>query len=137
MSRLIIYLLGPPRIELDGDEVHIGRRKALALLAYLAVERRRRSADASASVHSRDALATLLWPEYDQRDARSDINVVFPIDRFRELEEEGFIGELAEINYGLGMGRMYKRTALQTQMAAEIAREIKRAAVDVLFCVPA
>ena len=74
---------------------------------------------------------------YDHTDADRDPNIVFPIDRFRELEQEGFIGELAEINYGLGMGRMYKRTALQTQLAAEIARKVKGAAVDVLFCVPA
>jgi D-proline reductase (dithiol) PrdB len=74
---------------------------------------------------------------YDHTDADQDPNVVLPIDRFRELEQEGFIGELAEINYGLGMGRMYKRTALQTQLAAEIARKAKGAGVDVLFCVPA
>lgn len=74
---------------------------------------------------------------YDHSDADKDPNIVFPIDRFRELEEEGFIGELAETNYGLGMGRMYKRTALQTQLAAEIASKVKGAAVDVLFCIPA
>ena len=74
---------------------------------------------------------------YDHRDADQDPNVLLPLDRFRELEQEGFIGELAEINYGLGMGRMYKRTALQTQLAAEIARKAKEAKVDVLFCVPA
>jgi len=73
---------------------------------------------------------------YDHGDADKDPNIVFPIDRFRELEEEGFIGELAETSYGLGMGRMYKRTALQTQLAAEIARKLKGAAIDVLFCVP-
>jgi len=64
VSRLGLYLLGPPRVELDGQPVHIGRRKALALLAFLAVERRQ---------HSRDALATMLWPEYDQREARADL----------------------------------------------------------------
>ncbi len=74
---------------------------------------------------------------YDHRDADKDPNVILPLDRFRELEEEGYIGELAETNYGLGMGRMYKRTALQTQLAAEIARKVKSAKVDVLFCVPA
>ena len=73
---------------------------------------------------------------YDHADADKDPNIVFPIDRFRELEQEGFIGELAEINYGLGMGRMFKRTALQTQLAAEIAGKLREAKVDVLFCVP-
>ena len=48
MSRLALFLLGSPRVKLDGEPAHIGRAKALALLAYLAVEARR---------HSRDALA--------------------------------------------------------------------------------
>ena len=57
MSRLALYLLGPPRLELDGEPVEVPRRKAVALLAYLAV---------TGGHHSRDSLATLLWPEYDQ-----------------------------------------------------------------------
>lgn len=86
---------------------------------------------------TRAADLVINYAYYDHRDADKDPNVVLPIDRFRELEQEGFIGELADVNYGLGMGRMYKRTALQTQMAAEIARKAKGAGVDVLFCVPA
>jgi DNA-binding SARP family transcriptional activator/predicted ATPase len=62
MSQLALYLLGPPRLELDGEEIHISRRKAVALLAYLAVTGRS---------HSRDSLATLLWPELDQSTARA------------------------------------------------------------------
>jgi DNA-binding SARP family transcriptional activator len=62
MPRLAIFLLGSPRIELDGEPVHIGRKKALALLAYLAI---------TPGSHRRDALATLLWPDYDQRTARA------------------------------------------------------------------
>jgi predicted ATPase/DNA-binding SARP family transcriptional activator len=64
MSRLALYLLGPPRIELDGVPVHVSRRKAVALLAYLAVTGQR---------YRRDALATLLWPEQDQRRARANL----------------------------------------------------------------
>lgn len=63
MSCLSLSLLGPPRLEMDGEPVQIGRRKALALLVYLAVTKR---------LHSRDALATLFWPEYDQSSARAD-----------------------------------------------------------------
>ena len=55
MPRLTLHLLGSPRVELDGEEVHISRRKVVALLAYLAVTGRS---------HQRDALATLLWPEH-------------------------------------------------------------------------
>jgi ABC-type oligopeptide transport system substrate-binding subunit/DNA-binding SARP family transcriptional activator len=64
MSRLAVYLLGSPRVELDGEQVHIPRRKALALLAYLAITGRE---------HSRDALAAFLWPEYDQSSARAEL----------------------------------------------------------------
>ena len=62
MSQLALYLLGPPRVELDGEEIHISRRKAVALLAYLAVTRR---------PSNRDSVATLLWPELDQSTARA------------------------------------------------------------------
>jgi DNA-binding SARP family transcriptional activator len=62
MPRLAIYLLGPPRVELDGQPVQISRRKVAALLAYLAV---------TGTPHSRDALATLLWPERSQSRARA------------------------------------------------------------------
>jgi DNA-binding SARP family transcriptional activator len=62
MSQLALYLLGPPRLELDGEEIHISRRKAIALLTYLAVTGRS---------HSRDSVATLLWPELDQSTARA------------------------------------------------------------------
>ena len=61
MSKLDLYLLGPPRIERDGVPVHVDTRKATALLAYLAVTGER---------HSRDVLATLLWQESDQSRAR-------------------------------------------------------------------
>jgi DNA-binding SARP family transcriptional activator len=62
MSRLSLYLLGSPRIERDGVPVEVDTRKAVALIAYLAMK----GAD-----QSRDALATLLWPEYDQTRARA------------------------------------------------------------------
>ncbi len=57
-----VRLLGPPRIERDGLPVAVDTRKAIALLAYLAVTGR---------AQSRDHLAALLWPEADQARARS------------------------------------------------------------------
>ncbi len=57
MTRLTLRLFGPPRLELAGALVETDRRKALALLAYLAVTKQS---------HSREALAALFWPDYDQ-----------------------------------------------------------------------
>jgi hypothetical protein len=56
VSRLALYLLGPPRIERDGVPIRLDRRKAIALLAYLAV---------TGESHRRASLVNLLWPEYD------------------------------------------------------------------------
>ena len=64
MSRLALHLLGPPRVERDGEPVRIAGRKALALLAYLAVTGRN---------HRRETLATLLWPELDHSRARAEL----------------------------------------------------------------
>jgi DNA-binding SARP family transcriptional activator len=64
MSKLTLFLLGPPHVERDGKPVHIGRRKAVALLAYLAVESGRQS---------REALVTLLSPEFDASRARAEL----------------------------------------------------------------
>ena len=36
---------------------------------------------------------------YDIRAATKDVNVIFPLTRFRELAHEGIIGALAERNY--------------------------------------
>jgi DNA-binding SARP family transcriptional activator len=64
MTRLSLFFLGPPQIERDGVSMTVDTRKATALLAYLAITRQR---------HSRDKLAGLLWPEYDQSHARATL----------------------------------------------------------------
>ncbi len=61
-SQPIFFLFGAPRLEREGAPVELDTRKALALLAYLALTR---------TAHSRDALATLLWEDYDQSRARA------------------------------------------------------------------
>jgi DNA-binding SARP family transcriptional activator/Tfp pilus assembly protein PilF len=56
-----VKLLGPPRVERDGSPVALDTRKAMALLAVLALVERPRP---------RDVLAELLWPEHDAEHAR-------------------------------------------------------------------
>src|SRR5579863_9755855 len=62
MSVLSLFLFGVPRIEIDGTSMSVDTRKAVALIAYLAITRQQ---------YSRDSLATLLWSEYDQSHARA------------------------------------------------------------------
>jgi len=62
MPELKLFLFGPPRVELDGTPVDIQRRKALAMLIYLAI---------SGQPHSRDALATLFYPDHSQSQSRT------------------------------------------------------------------
>jgi predicted ATPase/DNA-binding SARP family transcriptional activator len=64
LSHLAVFLFGPPHLDRDGESINVDTRKAIALLAYLAVTKQR---------HSRDALAALLWPDYDQPHARATL----------------------------------------------------------------
>ncbi len=59
--RIRIRLLGPVTVDVDGAPLAVDTRKAVALLAWLAVTRR---------PMSREAVAALLWPEADDVDAR-------------------------------------------------------------------
>lgn len=76
MAQLTLTLLGVPTVTLDGRSVHIRRRKALALLTYLAVEKQQ---------HSREYLATLFWPECDHLSARNNLRrVLYSLHRMLE-----------------------------------------------------
>jgi predicted ATPase/DNA-binding SARP family transcriptional activator len=64
MTPIRLFVFGAPRLERNGEPVDLGLRKAMALCVYLAVTRQ---------PHSRDTLATLFWPEQDQREARASL----------------------------------------------------------------
>jgi len=80
VARTKITLLGAPRVEHDGAPVEVDTRKAIALVAYLAVTGRR---------HTRDALAALLWPEYNQ--ARSRAALRRTLSALRGAREGGWL----------------------------------------------
>jgi D-proline reductase (dithiol) PrdB len=71
---------------------------------------------------------------YDRTDALRDINLVFPIERLRELEAEQVIGRLAEEHYGLGLMGSAKRLVPAIK---EVARRISESGVDLALLVPA
>jgi len=73
---------------------------------------------------------------YDHTDADKDKNCVFPLERLRELEKEGFIGELSEVHFTF-MGRIFKRTQLQSDMIPHLVQRLKELSIDLAFLVPA
>ena len=73
---------------------------------------------------------------YDHIDAEKDINCVFPIERMRELEQEGFIGELSEIEFTF-MGRIFRKAQLLNEMIPELIAKLKQMNIDLAFLVPA
>ena len=74
---------------------------------------------------------------FDHRDALQDLNVVYPVDRLKELAKEGFIGSFAPTVISLGMGRLYKRTALQKETVPKIMEVLKNQDTEAVLLVPA
>jgi serine/threonine protein kinase len=70
MSGLKMYLFGLPQLERNDAPLDVGRRKAIALLAYMAVAR----PETTRPVYGREAIATLLWPESDPSRGRANLS---------------------------------------------------------------
>ncbi|WP_337288297.1 glycine/sarcosine/betaine reductase selenoprotein B family protein [Candidatus Methylomirabilis sp.] len=64
-----------------------------------------------------------------------DLNTIFPLDRFRELEVQGRIGELASPAFTF-MGRIFTRTRLQKEMAPHLIGRLRELQIDAAFLVP-
>ncbi|RKD33800.1 proline reductase [Thermohalobacter berrensis] len=69
---------------------------------------------------------------YDNADVNKDINCMFPIDRLRELAEEGFIKAVAPIHFGF-MGGGGDQQKFREETGPEIARRLKEAEVDAVL----
>jgi D-proline reductase (dithiol) PrdB len=74
---------------------------------------------------------------YDHTDADKDINIVFPIERLKEFEKEGLIGQVAELHYGF-MGHITGRHLLTliNRIAPEVAQRLKEDKVDIVLLTP-
>ena len=72
---------------------------------------------------------------YDKSDSKTDANLVFPIDRFRELETEGKIGSLNHRHFSF-MGSISKPKHLIKDTAPEVAQMLNVDGVDVAFLTP-
>lgn len=64
MEPLNLYLFGAPRLALKNQPIPVGRRKTLALLAYLALTNQ---------PQSRHTLHVLLWPDSDRASGKNNL----------------------------------------------------------------
>ncbi len=71
---------------------------------------------------------------FDRTGFREDVNVVFPIDRLRELESEGVIGSVADYHYSL-MGAGWPPSAIEPTMR-ELASMLREDGVDAVCLAP-
>jgi D-proline reductase (dithiol) PrdB len=81
-----------------------------------------------------DLVMTHSSVNFDRTGFQDDVNVLFPIDRFRELEAGGAVGSLATVHYAF-MGASLEPAEVQ-ESAQEIAPLLKRDRVDTVFLTP-
>ncbi len=71
---------------------------------------------------------------YNKTAARADVNVVYPLQRFRELQAEGTIGELVlALSF---MGALFKRSGAMTELFPPLVAQVQAAGADLAFLVP-
>lgn len=85
-------------------------------------------------VHSDSLVITHAAPaeHYDRSEAQRDINVIFPIDRLRELAAAGEIAGVAEKHISL-MGYAQKQRAILQETAPAVAAEVERSQADAVL----
>lgn len=74
---------------------------------------------------------------YDTTDAQQDVNTVFPIERLRELADDGTIGSVSPRLWSGFMGRIYKRSHINEVAGPAFAQELVADEVDLVLLVPA
>ena len=71
---------------------------------------------------------------FDRTGYQEDINVVFPIDRFKTLEADGVIGSLADVNYSFMGGGLLPH--VYEGSARELAQILRADQVDAAIVLP-
>lgn len=72
---------------------------------------------------------------FDHSGIEKDKNLALPLDRLRELEHDGVIGEVAKHHYSL-MGSITAPARLVSITAPEIARKLAEGGVDAVLLTP-
>ena len=84
-------------------------------------------------VHAKDLVMTHLSTNFDRTGFQQDWNVVFPLDRLRELAQQETIGSVAGFHYSF-MGAT--EPATMAPAARQLAELLHRDRVDAVLLVP-
>ncbi|HYE71949.1 MAG TPA: glycine/sarcosine/betaine reductase selenoprotein B family protein, partial [Blastocatellia bacterium] len=74
-------------------------------------------------------------PSFDHSGVQADANLAFPIDRFRELQARGAIGELNHRHFSF-MGSILNPRKLIEKTSVKVAELLFSDGVDVAFLTP-
>jgi len=85
-------------------------------------------------IKASDLVMSQLSVNYDRTGFQQDINVVFPIDRLKDLAAERLIGSVADFHYSF-MGAGSPVTRMETK-AREVAKLLIKDQVDAVFLTP-
>ena len=90
-------------------------------------------------IHGQTPLSDLMITHdyYDHTDADKDLNIVFPLDRLNEFQQEKLIGRVADLHYSF-MGHIDGPhiATLITRSAPEIARKLSTGGTDIALLTP-
>lgn len=78
---------------------------------------------------------SIISANWDRSGFAMDVNVVFPMDRIRELAAEGVIGEPAPDYYAF-MGSIFDIDPVIEESAPQVGRLLKNAGIDVALLAP-
>jgi D-proline reductase (dithiol) PrdB len=81
---------------------------------------------------------TITHNYYDHSDADKDVNIVFPIERIKDLERSGDIGQTNHRHFSF-MGHItgHHKETLINETAPRVAAELKKDGVDIAILTPA
>jgi D-proline reductase (dithiol) PrdB len=85
------------------------------------------------NVQANDLFMSHMSSGFDRSGFQRDCNVIFPIDRLREMEEEGTIGSLADFHYSF---RSRNARPTTPEPIREIAGFLKKDKVDAVLLFP-
>lgn len=88
-----------------------------------------------AESRANDILQSHTSISFDRTPALQDLNVIFPVDRLRELAAHGTIGSVAPNFYSF-MGAQRDTTRIERETAPEVAERLLTEQVDAVLLVP-